>query len=121
MKNILVVDDHPEIREMLQQILTGAGYKVTTAENGLRLLSIIQADKIDLILLDIMMQWISGTDLCRSIRKNKKLLHTKIFFLSAKNQIADIRAGYDAGCDEYITKPFDPNLLLEKINRAFEK
>ena len=116
-KKIMVVDDDRDTRNLLNIFLRESGYDVLTAENGIKLVSAIQADKPDLVILDIMLQWISGYDLCRSIRNNPELSGVKIFFLSGKTEVNDIRLGYDVGCDEYMTKPCDLKTLKDKIER----
>ena len=116
-KNILVVDDDPGIRTLLQTFLGEQGYRVSTAENGLRLLSLIKTTKIDLLILDIMLQWMSGLDLCRSLRKNKALTDLRIIFISGKSGESDRESGFQAGCDDYFVKPFSLTDLGSRVEK----
>ncbi|MFC1503821.1 response regulator transcription factor [Spirochaetota bacterium] len=120
-KTILVIDDEKEIRELLSKFFSEAGYQVLTAENGLRLISSIETEKVDLILLDIMMQWISGIDLCRSLRKNPDYTGTKIIFMTGKSSTIDKEEGFKVGCDDYFIKPFDMKKLLVRVQELIGK
>ena len=101
--SILVVDDNPEIREIIQVLLGGEGYLVETAGNGVKALEMLKNREYDLIILDIMMPGISGIKTCEEIRK---ISHVPVLFLTAKSQEYDKLLGLMAGGDDYLVKPF---------------
>ncbi|AKU90641.1 response regulator [Vulgatibacter incomptus] len=112
---IIIVDDDRDTREMLTLALAQAGFEVSQAANGLRLISILHVDRPDLILLDVMMSWIDGIDLCRSIKKNEEFRDIPVVFLSARNTPEARRAGLDAGAIDYLTKPVNIEKLEARI------
>jgi DNA-binding response OmpR family regulator len=114
-RRVAVVDDDRDIRDGLRAALTDEGYDVTVVPNGLRLLSALQVDKPDLIVLDVMMSWIDGFELCRAIKRNADYSKIPVMFISAKNTTADIQHGLECGAVDYVTKPFDLPTLLGKI------
>jgi DNA-binding response OmpR family regulator len=114
-KTIMVVDDDRDIREALDQILADEGYHVRVAENGLRLVSAIELDRPALILLDVMMSWLDGFELCRSLKRNERFRDIPVAFLSAKTRVEDVRHGLECGAVAYFTKPVDASVLLDRI------
>lgn len=117
-KRIIIVDDDRPTREMLQTALELSGYETNVAANGLRLISTLHVDRPDLILLDIMMSWIDGLELCRSIKKNEEFKNIPLIFISAKTNDEDISKGYECGCEDYLTKPIDMDRLLNRIREV---
>jgi DNA-binding response OmpR family regulator len=116
-RRVAVVDDDRDIRDALRGALVDEGYDVTVVPNGLRLLSALQVDRPDLIVLDVMMSWIDGFELCRAIKRNQDYQRIPVIFISAKNSAEDIAHGLSCGAADYVTKPFDLAKLLEKIER----
>src|SRR6266851_2576709 len=114
-KKIIIVDDDRETREMLKMALELEGYEVTQAANGLRLISTLHVDRPDLILLDVMMSWIDGFELCRAVKKNEEFRDIPVIFISAKKTAGDIRTGLAAGAADYFSKPIDMERLLARI------
>jgi CheY-like chemotaxis protein len=114
-KTIMVVDDDRDIREALAQLLIDEGYRVRVAENGLRLVSAIEIDRPALILLDVMMSWLDGFELCRSLKRNERFRDIPVAFLSAKARAEDVRHGLACGAVAYFTKPVDADVLLDGI------
>lgn len=112
---ILLVDDELDILEFLSYNLIKEGYEVTTATNGLEALKKAKADKPDLILLDVMMPEMDGIEACEKIKKVDSLKDVLIVFLSARIEEFSQLAGYEAGADDYITKPIKPKVLMSKI------
>ena len=110
--SILVVDDNPEIREIIQVLLGGEGYLVETAGNGVKALEMLVLREYDLIILDIMMPGLDGYQTCRKIREES---NAPILFLSARTKDSDKTLGFSSGGDDYLAKPFSYN---ELINRA---
>ena len=114
-KKIIIVDDDRETREMLKMALELEGYEVAQAANGLRLISTLHVDRPDLILLDVMMSWIDGFELCRAVKKNDEFRDIPVIFISAKKTAQDIRTGLAAGAVDYFSKPIDMERLLARI------
>ncbi len=112
---IIIVDDDRDTREMLTLALDLEGFEVRTAANGLRLISAMHVDRPDLILLDIMMSWIDGFELCRAIKQNPSFTDIPVVFISARKSDEDERAGRAAGAIDYFAKPLDMERLVERI------
>src|SRR5258708_19637626 len=104
-KKIIIVDDDRETREMLKMALELEGYEVSQAANGLRLISTLHVDRPDLILLDVMMSWIDGFELCRAVKKNDEFHDIPVIFISPKKTAHDIREGLPPGAFAYFSKP----------------
>ncbi len=115
-KRVVVVDDDRNLREALQAALKAEGYEVTVVPNGLRLMAALQIDKPDLLLLDVMMSWISGFELCRALKRNAEYKDIPVLFMSARTAPSDIREGLACGAVDYLTKPFDLSTLLGKVH-----
>ena len=115
---ILVVDDEPDIRDVLNILLTSHGYAVDEAENGLRAVELAQATEYDLIIMDIMMPGMSGTDACAKIRQSSK---APVLFLTAKDQDADQSAAYGSGGDDYLVKPFSKTALFLHVDALLRR
>lgn len=115
---ILVVDDSPVIRIALEDVLVTAGYSVTTASNGIEGLEIIHQSEFDLMFLDIDMPNLSGLQVCRMLRNEPKFQDLPIIMLTARGQKQDQYWGMEIGASAYLTKPFDPANLLEKVKEV---
>jgi DNA-binding response OmpR family regulator len=113
-RKVIIVDDDRDTREMLTLAFELEGYDVTQAANGLRLISSLHVDQPDLIILDVMMSWIDGFELCRSIKKNDQFKNIPVIFLSARKSAEDHRNGLDAGATDYFTKPVQVERLLAR-------
>lgn len=111
---ILLVDDHPDNLEILEDVL-GDDYEIATASSGEDALALAKTFRPALILLDIMMPGIDGYETCRRLRATPSLRHTKIMMVSAKAMVSERLQGYEAGADDYMTKPFDLEELREKV------
>jgi len=114
-RKVVIVDDDRETREMLTLTLELEGYEVEQAANGLRLISSLHVDRPDLILLDVMMSWIDGFELCRSIKKNDEFRDIPVIFVSARKTGEDVQKGLAAGATDYFTKPVDIDRLTSRI------
>lgn len=108
---ILIVDDNPEIREIIQILLQGEGFLIAQAQNGVEALEILGQQVFDLIILDIMMPGMNGYQTCLEIRKQS---NAPILFLSAKGQESDKTLGFSSGGDDYLVKPFSYNELVSR-------
>ncbi len=113
--NILLVDDEPDILEIVSYNLLQEGYNITTASNGKEAITLANKLKPQLILLDVMMPELDGLATCKLIRENKALDDTIIVFFSAKGADYDQITGFEVGADDYITKPIKPKVLVSKI------
>jgi DNA-binding response OmpR family regulator len=114
-RKVAVVDDDRDVRELLEFALRRAGYDVKVAANGLRLVSTLHVDRPDLILLDVMMSWIDGFELCRAIKQNPEFKGIPVVFISGKTAPADIEKGLRCGAVDYFPKPLDLDRLLTRI------
>jgi DNA-binding response OmpR family regulator len=112
---ILVVDDDPVIQKLLAVNFEMEGYRVVTAGDGVEGIERVHRDRPDLVLLDVMMPRMDGIEVVRSLKADKATAGIPVILLSAKAQSTDINGGLDAGADDYVTKPFDPLELLEKV------
>lgn len=116
-KNLLIVDDNRELRELVRLTLEYSDYALHEAENADEALQIIKAISPVVILLDIMMPGeMDGLDLCRLIKSHSKMKAIRVIMLSAKGQQSDLKFGGEAGADAYFVKPFSPMSLLDSIN-----
>jgi DNA-binding response OmpR family regulator len=114
---ILVVDDEIYIVHILDFSLGMEGYEVITALDGEQALEKLKTEKPDLIVLDIMMPKLDGYEVCKSIKSSPETRHIPVILLSAKGRNVDQKLGFDVGADDYITKPFSPRKLVERINQ----
>ena len=112
---VIIVDDDRETREMLQVLLELEGFEVKLAANGLRLISTLHVDKPDLILLDVMMSWIDGFELCQAIKKNPEFATIPVVFISGRTSSADRQRGVEVGAADYFTKPLDTHRLVARL------
>ena len=121
MPKILLVDDEPDIIELIQYHLEKEGYLVKTAKNGVEGLKVAKSFVPDLILLDVMMPEMDGIEACIELRKDNTLNSTLIAFLTARAEDYSHVAGLDSGADDYITKPIKPRVLLSKIKALLRR
>jgi DNA-binding response OmpR family regulator len=112
---IAVVDDDREVREWLDELLSGAGFDVRLAANGLRLVSTLQVDRPALIVLDVMMSWIDGFELCTALKRNPQFCDIPVVFISGRTETADVQRGMDCGAVDYFPKPIDGARLLARV------
>ena len=118
---ILIVDDEPDILEFLSYNLKKEGYKVFTAANGEEGLLLTQQIQPSLIILDVMMPKMDGIEVCQIIRKDLHLTQPIITFLTSRAEDYAQIAGFEAGSDDYITKPIRPRLLLSKVESLLRR
>lgn len=115
-KQVLIADDEPNIAAALEYLLQRSGYDVSIARNGDEALQLIEQNRPDLVLLDVMMPMRSGYEVCQVMRAREDWRHIKIVVLTAKGREADANKGMALGADLYITKPFSNRDLIAKIN-----
>ncbi|MEQ8173013.1 MAG: response regulator [Candidatus Eremiobacterota bacterium] len=118
-KKILLVDDEPYIIKSLSFVLEKKGYNVLCANNGDDALDKIKSYRPDLVLLDVMMPKKNGYDVCLEIRKYQEFKDLYIIMLTAKSQDVDKEKGLQAGANEYLTKPFSPVKMLQRLEEIF--
>jgi two-component system, OmpR family, alkaline phosphatase synthesis response regulator PhoP len=118
---ILLVDDEPDILEIIGYNLKAEGYQIFTAANGLEAIKVAKKQIPHLILLDIMMPEMDGIEACEKIRKIKSLENVIIAFLTARGEDYSQVAGFEAGADDYITKPIKPKVLVSKIKSLLRR
>jgi two-component system alkaline phosphatase synthesis response regulator PhoP len=120
-QKILLVDDEPDILEMIGFNLEREGFEVFTAPNGRKALDLARAHTPDLILLDVMMPEMDGMETCRELRDDARLKNTIIAFLTARNEDYSQIAGFDAGADDYISKPIKPRVLVSRVKALLRR
>ncbi len=118
---ILLVDDEPDILEIVGYNLSSQGYQIITAENGVEGVKKAKKEKPQLIILDVMMPEMDGIEACEQIRKVPELSETIITFLTARGEDYSQMAGFEAGADDYITKPIKPKVLVSKVKALLRR
>lgn len=118
---VLLVDDEPDILELLRYNLEREGYRVATAQNGKDALRIAKAERPDLVVLDIMMPGMDGVEVCNQLRQMPDMKHALITFLTARGEDYSQIAGFEAGADDYITKPVRPKVFVSKVKALLKR
>ncbi|MGB2341661.1 MAG: response regulator transcription factor [Flavobacteriaceae bacterium] len=118
---ILLVDDEPDIIEILSYNLKKEGYQIFSASNGEEALVQVEKVKPHLIILDVMMPVMDGIETCEIIRKDKRYQETVIMFLSARSEDYSHVAAFDVGADDYVNKPIKPKVLKSKVNALLRR
>lgn len=120
-KKILVVEDEPDIRKLVNYNLTQERFKVLEAEDGEKALKIVRQEKPDLVVLDLMLPGLSGLEVCRSLRKQPETARLPVLMVTAKVGEADRVVGLEMGADDYLTKPFSPRELVARIRAILRR
>lgn len=120
-ERILIIEDEPDILQLIDYNLLKEGYRTLTAESGEEGIKILRAELPDLVLLDLMLPGIDGVDVCKAIRVDPKTHHIQVIMVTAKNAEADIVTGLEVGADDYLAKPFSPRVLLARVKAALRK
>jgi len=118
---ILLVDDEPDILEIIKYNLSNEGYQIFTAPNGIEAISRAVKHKPHLIILDVMMPEMDGIEACEKLRRIPELSETIITFLTARGEDYSQVAGFEAGADDYITKPIKPKVLISKVKALLRR
>ena len=120
-QTILVVDDEPQIVELVEDYLKQADFRVVTARDGQSALTVARAERPDLVVLDLMLPGIDGLEVARRLKKDPKTVGIPIVMLTAKGEEADIVTGLELGADDYIAKPFSPRILVARIKAVIRR
>ena len=118
MIDILIVEDHRELKELIERFLLHEGYQTYCVETGEEAISILQKEEVRLLLLDIMLPDMDGFYICKQVREYKNI---PIIIMSARNRMDDKLLGYDVGADDYLEKPFPCEILLAKIKALLRR
>jgi two-component system phosphate regulon response regulator PhoB len=118
---ILVVDDHPDLLDVLEMNLSREGFEVETAQTGSKALDYLSQDMVDLILLDVMLEDTTGIKLAGKLKKDPRTASIPIIMLTAKDTETDMVVGLSVGADDYITKPFSTQVLLARIEALLRR
>ncbi|MBN1869307.1 MAG: response regulator [Candidatus Omnitrophica bacterium] len=120
-KKILIVDDEKNLIGLVALHMRMAGYEPLFATDGEEALAIVEKEKPDLIILDLMLPKIDGSNVCKLIRKEDAFKDIPIIMLTAKAGIEDKLRGFEAGADDYVTKPFSPKELVARVKRVLAR
>lgn len=121
MKQILVIDDDPQNREVVRIRLEQAGHRVIEAENGMDGLRLAGEQKPSLIILDVMMPRMDGWQVCRQLRQDRETRGIPVIMLTARTQQIEELRGWESGADEYLTKPCDHVRLLQAVEKTLRR
>ncbi|MCX7832181.1 MAG: response regulator [Actinobacteria bacterium] len=116
-KKILVVDDSPTIREMIKGLLEKIGYEIEMASDGFEALEVVKKVLPDLIILDVNMPKMDGFRVCRLLKFDRNFRNIPIIMLTARDEEENIKIGIKTGADLYLTKPIEPEKLIEAVNK----
>lgn len=120
-KRILIVDDEPDVTELVSYHLRGKGYEVETVNDPTRSIGVARTFLPDLVILDVMMPEISGVQICRMLRSDPKLKGVPVVFLTAKAEEGDRIQGLEVGADDYVCKPFSPKELVLRVQSILRR
>lgn len=120
-KKILVVEDEPEIGQLVTHYLEKEGFRTTTAATGFEAIQKVKEDKPDLVVLDLMLPELDGLDVCKRLRSAPNTAMLPIVMLTAKADESDTIVGLELGADDYVTKPFSPKALVARIKALFRR
>jgi two-component system phosphate regulon response regulator PhoB len=118
---VLVVDDEPDLLELIRFNLSQAGFAVETAATGMEAMEALRRSPPQLLVLDVMLPDLSGTELCRRVRSDKRLLDLPVLMLTAKSEEIDRVVGFELGADDYVTKPFSPRELVLRVKALLRR
>jgi two-component system, OmpR family, response regulator VanR len=120
LKTILIVDDEPDVLEVVEMLLISEKYRVLKATNGIEALEVVSEETPDLVILDIMMPEMDGVETCKNMRKMDTMRNKPIVMFSAKLSAIDKKESFDAGADGFITKPFNARGFIAGIKTYLE-
>jgi DNA-binding response OmpR family regulator len=118
---ILVVDDDELMRNAMKRILEGEDYRVLLAEDAMGLTKVLDHSPLDLILLDINLPWVDGLELCSMLKRHLSLKNVPLILVSGRKTKEDVEKGFAAGCDDYVTKPFEIEAIVGAVSKALSR
>ncbi len=121
MARVLVVDDDPDVRQLVEMKLRLDGIETLTATNGQEALDVLATNDVDLVVLDLMMPVMDGIETCRRIREAEDMAELPVIMLTAKAQASDIQTGFATGATDYVVKPFSPRELLSRVRGSLAR
>lgn len=121
LKKVLIVDDEPDILEIISYNLIKEGYEIQTAKDGIEALDRVASFKPDLVILDIMMPKMNGVEVCKTLRLKPEYNDTLIIFLTALSDESSQIKGLETGADDYVSKPISPKVLVSRVNAVFRR
>jgi two-component system phosphate regulon response regulator PhoB len=119
--HILVIDDEPDILELIRYNLAKQGYEVTCVPSGAEALTKLRWQHPDLVVLDLMLPDVDGLDVCKTMKRDTQMAHIPIIMLTARGEEVDVVTGLELGADDYLTKPFSPRVLLARIKAVLRR
>lgn len=119
-KKVMIVDDEPHIVKMIAMRLKSNGYEVVTASDGAQCLELVEKEKPDAVLLDLIMPGLTGFEVCSRLKENERTRDIPVIMLTALAQKSDIARGIEAGARFFVTKPYNPEDLLYKLKKVLE-
>lgn len=120
-EHILIVEDEEEIQELIIYNLSKEGFRTSAVTSGEEALKRARAERLDLILLDLMLPGMDGLDVCKALRKDEKTQTVPVVMLTAKGEESDVVTGLELGADDYIVKPFSPKVLVARIKSVLRR
>jgi len=121
MERILVIEDEADLLQVLEYNLRQQGYDVTTSSHGVAGLKLLREGTFDLVMLDLMLPDIAGTEICRTIKNDPALKHISVMMLTAKGEEIDRVVGFELGADDYVTKPFSVRELMLRVQAVLRR
>jgi two-component system phosphate regulon response regulator PhoB len=119
--HIFVIDDEPDILELIRYNLDKQGYEVTCVPSGAEALNKLRWQHPDLVVLDLMLPDVDGLDVCKTMKRDTQMAHIPIIMLTARGEEVDVVTGLELGADDYLTKPFSPRVLLARIKAVLRR
>lgn len=120
-EHVLIVEDEENIQELIEYNLSREGFRTSIAGSGEDALKKARSERIDLVLLDLMLPGMDGLDVCRALKKEEKTAAIPVIMLTAKGEESDIVTGLELGADDYIVKPFSPKVLVARIKTVLRR
>jgi DNA-binding response OmpR family regulator len=120
-RKIVIIEDEPDILEVLSYNLRREGFEVLTASDGNQGLSLVKREQPDLVLLDLMLPGIDGVEICTAIKKSPQTQNTLLIMVTAKGEESDIVLGLGVGADDYVSKPFSPKELVARVKAVLRR
>jgi DNA-binding response OmpR family regulator len=119
--SVLIADDDADIRALVSTILTKAGFRAETVDGGISALAVGRRDGAHVYVLDVRMPDMSGLEVCRQLKSRAETAGRPILLISAESSTEDVAAGFAAGCDDYLPKPFSPRELVHRVDQLLAR